>query len=159
MKKMFQTLKTAFGLLARDIWAGKIVILILLISIHITKMLFGAMCPVVLFTGLPCPGCGMTRASISILSLQFVRAFIFNPSIYVWIVYVLYLAYYRYIKRTKIKRFVPVSVIVFGITIGIYLYKMIFIFPGEAPMTYMYDNFLSRVSPGYREFLNNFWKI
>lgn len=56
MKKMFQTLKTAFGLLARDIWAGKIVILILLISIHITKMLFWGYVSGGSFTGLPCPG-------------------------------------------------------------------------------------------------------
>ncbi len=159
MKKLLGVLKNAVILLAKDIWAGKIPILLISLGIYLSKQLFGAMCPMVIATGLPCPGCGMTRAAISILSFRPGMAFSFNPSIFIWIVYVLYLIYYRYIKRTKIKRFVPVTMALFIATIGIYIYRMIFVFPGEAPMSYMYSNMLSRLFPGYKNFLNNFWKI
>ncbi len=36
-------------------------------------------CPMRLLTGLPCPGCGMTRAWLSVLRLDFAAAFAFHP--------------------------------------------------------------------------------
>ena len=39
-------------------------------------------CPILYFTGIPCPGCGMTRACIELLHLHFIEAFYFHPLIY-----------------------------------------------------------------------------
>lgn len=36
-------------------------------------------CPILRITGLPCPGCGMTRAWLSVLRLDFAAAFSYNP--------------------------------------------------------------------------------
>lgn len=35
-------------------------------------------CPILRFTGIPCPGCGMTRAWIAVLHLDFAAAFSYN---------------------------------------------------------------------------------
>ena len=36
-------------------------------------------CPIRLFTGISCPGCGMTRAWMCVLSLDFDKAFYYHP--------------------------------------------------------------------------------
>lgn len=43
---------------------------------------FGITCVFQRFCGIPCPGCGMTRAAKSILSLDFVGAWGYNPLIF-----------------------------------------------------------------------------
>lgn len=39
-------------------------------------------CPILMLTGIPCMGCGMTRAAFSILKLDFKGAFYYHPLIY-----------------------------------------------------------------------------
>lgn len=36
-------------------------------------------CPILFFTGIPCLGCGMTRACISMIQLDFISAFHYHP--------------------------------------------------------------------------------
>ncbi|MDR1067377.1 MAG: DUF2752 domain-containing protein [Clostridiales bacterium] len=38
-----------------------------------------SVCPLYSIIGLPCPGCGLTRAWVNALSLRFTRAFEFHP--------------------------------------------------------------------------------
>ena len=51
---------------------------------------FQDLCPVHRLLGLHCPGCGMTRASRSILLLSFERAFFYNPLIIIVAPYIAY---------------------------------------------------------------------
>ncbi len=44
--------------------------------------LLGYVCPLLLFFGLPCPGCGMTRAVLSLLRLELAEAFVFHPLVF-----------------------------------------------------------------------------
>ena len=39
-------------------------------------------CPFKLLLGIDCPGCGLTRAALALLRLDFAAAFRFNPCIY-----------------------------------------------------------------------------
>lgn len=41
--------------------------------------LFGITCPIKFITGVSCPGCGMTRAWLSVLRLDFAAAFHYHP--------------------------------------------------------------------------------
>ena len=43
---------------------------------------FGISCVFIELFGLPCPGCGMTRALFSLLRLDFYSAFRYNPVIF-----------------------------------------------------------------------------
>ena len=53
-------------------------------------------CPFKYSTGIPCPGCGITRALLQLLRLNFREAWNYNPCIYVYVAYaVLWLFYLR----------------------------------------------------------------
>ena len=60
--------------------------------------LFGAFCPSLLIMGLPCPGCGMTRAVICLFKGEFARSWALNPAAGLWVMWALLFAYNRYIK-------------------------------------------------------------
>ena len=89
-----------------------------------------------LLIGIPCPGCGMTRALCSALHLNFEKAFLFHP---LWplvppaAVYVLYKA----LKRQKIKeRYIFIVGCLFVI---VYIIRMFMYFPHTEPMTFNSD--------------------
>lgn len=63
------------------------IVLIYIIVITIS----GIGCPIQWFTGISCPGCGMSRALFALLRGDFRLAFTFHPLIYVAIPAVLYL--------------------------------------------------------------------
>lgn len=48
-------------------------------------------CPLSYFFGLSCPGCGMTRAAISLIQFRFAEAWYYHPLVYVMPVLVIYL--------------------------------------------------------------------
>lgn len=50
-----------------------------IISLVILFLLFVYRCPVKLFFGIDCPGCGLSRAFLSSLSFDFVSAFNYHP--------------------------------------------------------------------------------
>nr|WP_308506235.1 DUF2752 domain-containing protein [uncultured Agathobaculum sp.] len=50
---------------------------------YLSASILGWGCPLQHFTGVPCPGCGMSRAAFALLRLDFASAFRYNPMIYV----------------------------------------------------------------------------
>jgi hypothetical protein len=52
---------------------------ILLLSIIGVALYVAIGCPFRLLTGIPCPGCGMTRAFLSAFQLDFRSAFLYHP--------------------------------------------------------------------------------
>ena len=59
----------------KDLWTAVIVIAILYFIFY----LVGIGCPIRFFTGIPCLGCGTTRAILAALRLDFKAAFRFHP--------------------------------------------------------------------------------
>ena len=53
-------------------------------------------------TGVPCPGCGITRALVCLFKLDFVGAWSYNPMIYMHLLFVLLLVTVR--KRIKLMK-------------------------------------------------------
>ncbi len=97
--------------------------------------LFRDVCPLQIIFGLPCPGCGLTRAGIRLLTGDFIGAWKMHPFIYVWVFFFLYLCYKRYIRGKKMVGLIPIVV---GITLAMlvfYLYRMYQFFPDVEPMT------------------------
>lgn len=54
-------------------------ILVLLFCIILFYYFSDMGCPILFFTGIPCLGCGMTRACISMIQLDFYNAFHYHP--------------------------------------------------------------------------------
>jgi hypothetical protein len=90
-------------------------------------------CLVEAIIGIPCPGCGLTRASFALLSLDFNKAFQMHP--------LLILAYIDIAlisvsivtgKVSNITR--NILIVSFVLFLGVYVYRMITMYPTIAPM-------------------------
>lgn len=127
-----------------------VLVLLYLVSHHI----FEAFCPMLILTGLPCAGCGLTRAGLFLLKGQVLRAAGINPSIFAVLFFLFYCGYFRYIKGTAMKgfKFVLTATVLFMLVV--YVYGMYRYFPGEAPYVYQPDNLFARFIPGYRELMD-----
>lgn len=97
-------------------------------------------CPLVLLTGLPCPGCGMTRAALLFLEGHWLQAFEMHPFFYV----LLALAVSVFISRYVFGRAIPKMrwIILAALALGIlfYIYRMIRYFPDRQPVVYFPHN-------------------
>ncbi|MBE6915395.1 MAG: DUF2752 domain-containing protein [Ruminococcaceae bacterium] len=91
----------------------KCVILILFVTIVLIAREFGITCIVRQGLGFPCPGCGMTRACLSLLRLDFKAAFSFHGM--VWSMPIL-LLYYFCDGRLFRKKQIDVLVLSFLVT-------------------------------------------
>lgn len=87
--------------------------------------------------GVPCPGCGMTRAWLSALKLDFSAAMFYHPLF--WLVPIIFIIT---LFRNKIKLcydlynsklFLPGCLILF---IAVYIVRMLLYFPITAPMDF-----------------------
>ena len=98
---------------------GLLVLLILGALAYVTAFLFGWNCPVKWLTGMPCPGCGLSRALAALLRLDFRAALRFHPMIFVLPPVVLYALFGKKpLLGTKTRERVLLwSVIVLDITI------------------------------------------
>ncbi len=69
---------------------GLLVLLILGALAYASALLFGWNCPIKYLTGVPCPGCGLSRALAALLRLDFRTALRFHPMVFVLPPVVLY---------------------------------------------------------------------
>ena len=55
------------------------ILIVIIAAIYITGMAFGITCPILMLTGISCPGCGMTRAWVCALHGDIAGAFGWHP--------------------------------------------------------------------------------
>ena len=134
------------------------VILFTLLNICVRK-LFHVFCPMLIITGIPCAGCGMTRAVYYILTGRFKRGMALNPSSPLWIIWIFIFIFRRYIMGNKWKHVYGYLAAVAAITIIIYMVRIITEFPGDPPMVYYRNNILSRFIPFYKELLQRIFPV
>lgn len=124
-----------------------------LIYAVVVTLLFGTICPLAAMTGMPCPGCGSTRALFLVLTGRFVEAFHYNPCIYLWILLAVYVGWQRYIRGKKAAGTLSLTGAVAAAMIFVYLYRMAVDFPGNPPMVYREENVLAGLIPAYDELM------
>ena len=90
--------------------------------------------------GLPCPGCGSSRAIISILRGDLRLALWFHPLIFLSIALIILAA----IFRAKLFRSNYFTAGVFALYMLVYMTRMILLFPDTEPMTYLDASLLGR---------------
>lgn len=135
-------IKDAGKRIAADLRAYGQGILLAAAYLGATGLLGIPVCPMVLLTGLPCPGCGMTRAALLFLKGHWLQAFWMHPFFYV----LLALATAAFILRYAAGRSITgmrwiVSVTLF-LSIVFYIYRMMRYFPDREPMVYVPRNIL-----------------
>lgn len=93
-------------------------------------------CPINFIFGIPCPGCGMSRALFYALTLNFEKAFAMHP---LFALVPLALIAYSYLYIFKNKKFLSnkISLCILGTVLIItYIVRMILFFPGTTPMKF-----------------------
>lgn len=129
-----------------DIKKGWAAVLAVYLYIRLSLIVFGAACPTVIFLGMPCPGCGLTRAGTLLLQKDFSGAWEMHPFIWAWIFLVLYICFQRYIRGAKIAGLVPMVILITLAMLVFYVYRMYQYYPDVEPMiqrdSVLFDLFL-----------------
>lgn len=92
-----------------------------IILLYVFFHLVGIGCPIKFFTGISCPGCGMTRAWGALLHLDFAKAFYYHPLFFI----PPFMAVVFLLKNklsVKIYKFIIFTV--FALFVIIYAYRM-----------------------------------
>lgn len=144
MKRSFiQVVREALGLLWNDIKDVKWAIMLVIAYFALGKYFLYSLCPMVVITGYPCPGCGLTRAGFGLLRLDFAGAFRMHPMIYPIVLYLGIFCWNRYIRRCRMGTGLKILLIVVLVAVILfYLWRMCRYFPGEPPMSYYEGNLL-----------------
>ena len=147
MRRSFkEILSDGIKLFIKDIKSAKWVIIFVIAYFAFLRNMIFSMCPMVMITGYPCPSCGMTRAGIRLLHLDFAGAWEIHPFIYGVVLLVILFAWNRYIRmRPMLAGIMLTTLVVF------YVYRVKKYFPGDPPMSYYESNLVNRI----REFLHH----
>lgn len=113
--------------------------------------LFGVFCPQLIITGIPCPGCGLTRAFFCLAGGRIREAAELNFSLFPVMAFLLYCGYFRYVKGEKTRKLGAALALLTVCMLAVYGYGMYLYFPDRAPYIYYQENVLARLIPGYGE--------
>ena len=87
----------------------------------VIAILLSLPCPVLWITGVSCPGCGITRACLSLIRFDLESAIYYNPSVFVVILAAVLLFFSK--KKTTKNRILLTAAF---FMIAVYLYRMLF---------------------------------
>lgn len=131
--------------LIEDIYKNRIALILLIGGWFFLEAFFHRHCPMVILTGLPCPGCGLTRAVLCVITLDLAGAWHINPSVFLWIPLLIFLLVNRYVLKKPIPYQKPVIIVVLLATIAIYIYRMLTEYPSDPPMSFDHRNLISYI--------------
>lgn len=115
------------------------------------NLIFHAFCPLVIFCGVPCPGCGMTRAAILVLTGRWAAAWRMNPVIFPVMAAAVYFGWNRYIIGRRAVGIKAIAVSLLILMIAVYGVRMYLYFPNRVPCIYTEDNMLAHIWEAYRQ--------
>lgn len=118
-------LRTVWNRIWTDLRNNYIALLVVLAYMGVTQFLFHTVCPVAILTGHPCPGCGLTRASLLLLTGHPVAAFAMNPSVFAWWFLILYLIICRYFLGKKAWGMTVFLTLTCLLTLGIFAWRFV----------------------------------
>lgn len=139
-----QKITEGLQLFYKDIKSARWAIMLVIAYFVFLKNVLHSLCPVVLVTGFPCPGCGLTRAAFRVLRLDLPGAYKTHPFIFAVILLAFVFAAERYVyqsRKMNVTKWCAIAVII-GMVI-FYVWRMIHMFPDVPPMTYYHRNLLS----------------
>ena len=67
------------------------------------NLIFHAFCPLIIFCGFPCPGCGVSRATACFITGRWQQAWQMNPVVFPIMLCAAYFCLMRYLLGRKVK--------------------------------------------------------
>lgn len=139
----------------KDFWTVAVGIIVYDILVN---LIFGAFCPMVIFTGFPCPGCGMTRAIFYLFTGRIRQSVYMNPLGIPIVCLIFYFLWNRYIIGRKAKGIVFLIGVAAVVLVVFYAWRMYLFFPNRVPYVYTEKNIMADFFPFYEQILHE-WGI
>jgi len=98
------------------------------------QLLFGTVCPFYFVVGLPCPGCGLTRAGLLLLGGNPAESFRMHPLLLPVAAYLAAAAVIHIRSPHKMPRLYLPGILLLTAMVGVYVYRLTTLFPHTAPM-------------------------
>lgn len=134
MRKNYHVVgKYAFGVLAFSLYYV------------VANLLFGVICPSLIFFGLPCPGCGLTRAGFYLITGDFAESFRMHPLLIPGVSYIVAYLVIKKVKPNKINRLQIPAIILLAAMIILYVIRMVSLFPHTPPMVMHGESILHNI--------------
>ena len=147
------------GRIIHDLKEFKVGIFCFFLCVLIINAIFGTVCPMVIFTGFSCPGCGMTRAVGYFFTGHLLQSMQYHPFVPFWVLLGIYFVDQRYLCGRKVKGLLPLMATLCVAMLAWYLYAMLTDFPSQPVYVYREGNVLEEIFPFYRELLHLFFGI
>ena len=138
-------LRNAWNLFLKDVKNAKIGILVALCYLAVMEIVLHNGCPFVVITGFPCPACGLTRAGLHVLRGEWMQALQMNVFIFPIMILAIAAVVRRYFLQKSLKCLVKYTMFLLLCMVLYYIYRMVILFPGQAPMTYYYNNLVHHI--------------
>jgi len=113
--------------------------------------IFGTISPSMIFLGLPCPACGLTRAGILFATGNFAQSFQMHPLFVPVIVFVSIAVLVKIFKPEKMKALQIPAIFLLFILLAVYAYRMVTMFPHYQPMVINSNSMLFNIINFLRE--------
>lgn len=103
----------------------KFLLIHFMVAVIVFVYIFAVGCPMHRFFGIPCPGCGLSRAWISFFTFDFKQAFKYHPLFIPITTTVLY-AIHRDVLPRKLPKTIEMVLfaLIISATLGIYFYRL-----------------------------------
>lgn len=144
LKDITEYIKIVWGRIAADAKVYGIVVVVLPVYAALSNLLFHAVCPLIVFCGIPCPGCGISRATAYFLTGRWRQSWQMNPMIFPIMLAALYFGWNRYLLGRKAKGIKAVIIALVVALVIFYIVRMYLYFPNRVPYIYTADNMLTR---------------
>lgn len=121
-----------------------LILIALIAYILLTNHFFHTSCPIKLIFGLPCPGCGMSRACLSALSFHFIKAFKYHAFFIMIPILAFVIIFKERPNINKIYKSKIFWIILLILFIAYFIMRMIIIRP-EIPLDYYENNLVFKI--------------
>ena len=146
--------KVVWGRIKADLKEYGMAFVLLAVYTVFMNLVFHAFCPLVIVSGFPCPGCGVTRAAVCFLIGRWREAWLFNPVVFPVAATAVYFVCRRYLMGKRARGILVLVAFDVVLLILVYAMRMYLYFPDRVPYIYSEDNVLARFFPFYQQMLH-----
>lgn len=135
----------------KNLWPAAVAVVIYTVLV---KSMFHAFCPMIIVTGFPCPGCGMTRSLLFLATGKIGKSLWIHPMGIPIASLIFYFLWNRYILGKSAKGIKALVITAIILLAALYVWRMFLFFPDRPPYVYRRDNILAKILPFYEQILH-----
>ena len=110
----------------RSYWLPKLTVLAIIAAAVVLLSVSGIGCPIRFLFGIPCPGCGITRACVCALHGEFIEAFRWHPLYIFAVPAFIYIAVGDYPLFGSVRRETAFSILLGAAFLTVYIVRIFF---------------------------------